>query len=308
MRSRFAWLLTAVLVVFCAVLLAIALYYRSQAPSNTADLLRYLPPSSTEVNWYIDVGVLRRAGVLDSLAGPAVGEEPDYRAFVQSTGFDYRRDLDAVIASSQGKDLFFLLRGRFDWKKLRDYATSQGGECRNGICRVPSNKPDRTVSFIEVKKNLMALAVSSDRYAARKATSKHERRAMPIPSQPIWAAAPGSALKGVDSLPAGTKLFAQAIENAERFTLAVGPEGPAYAALLDVTCRTDEEAVVLKYQFEKVTEVLRKLIARSDQAPNPRDLSGVLTSGTFHREDRRVHARWPIEKPFLDALAAGGNP
>ena len=293
---------------FCAVLIAIALYYRSQAPSNIADLLRYFPPGGAEVNWYVDVGALRRAGILDSLAGPAVNEEPDYRAFVLNTGFDYRRDLDGVLASAQGKDSYFLLRGRFDWKKLRDYVTAQGGECRNGICRVASNKPDRTLSFVEVKNNLMALAVSSDRYAARRASSKHERRAMLIPSQPIWAVAPGSALKNMDALPAGTKLFAQAIENAESFTLALGPEGPAYAALLDVTCRTDEEAVVLKYQLEKVTDVLRKLIARTDHAPNPRDLSGVLTSGTFRREDRRVHARWPIDKPFLDALAAGGNP
>jgi hypothetical protein len=51
--------------------------------------------------------------------------------------------------------------------------------------------------------------------------------------------------------------------------------------------------------------VLRKLISRTGGQPNPADLSGVLTQGSFRREGRRVIGRWPIERALLESLAGG---
>jgi hypothetical protein len=46
------------------------------------------------------------------------------------------------------------------------------------------------------------------------------------------------------------------------------------------------------------------MIEREHQKPNPVDLSGVLTSGTFRSEGRRVAGTWPIERAFIENLFA----
>ena len=83
---------------------------------------------------------------------------------------------------------------------------------------------------------------------------------------------------------------------------SLGPEGDRYEINLDVTCKTPEEAVLVKNQLEGITAFLQKLIAREKQTPNRNDLSGILTSGSFERQAEHVIARWPIEKAFLDSL------
>ena len=68
---------------------------------------------------HIDFSLLRRGGYLKNSQVPL---EPEYKQFLEGTGFDYRRDLDLVLASFSKSGNFFLARGRFDWNKLRDYA------------------------------------------------------------------------------------------------------------------------------------------------------------------------------------------
>jgi hypothetical protein len=53
--------------------------------------------------------------------------------------------------------------------------------------------------------------------------------------------------------------------------------------------------------------MLREMIAREHQTPNPRDLSGVLTSGTFNHLGTRVLGSWPLEKGFVEGLLGGGD-
>ena len=71
---------------------------------------------------------------------------------------------------------------------------------------------------------------------------------------------------------------------------------------MEVVCRDAREAGILAAQFQKLTSVLREIIAKEKQTPNPADLSGVLTAGVFRQEDVRVIGRWPIERAFLDNL------
>ena len=78
-----------------------------------------------------------------------------------------------------------------------------------------------------------------------------------------------------------------------------------FEALLDVVCATPGDAAFLQLQLEEATELLKNLIAREKKKPNPSDLSGVLTSGAFRREDRRVLGRWPIDRRFLQSLTGG---
>ena len=78
-----------------------------------------------------------------------------------------------------------------------------------------------------------------------------------------------------------------------------------FEARLVVTCRTSNDAAALVVQLQRATSLLRQMIARENQQPNPKDLSGVLTAGVFEQAGRRVLGRWPLAPIFLESLAGG---
>jgi hypothetical protein len=280
-------------------------WLRSRSGVNVEQLLAFLPEGDSVV-LKIDVSALRRSGVLDLLAGAKVAEEPEYKSFVTKTGFDYRSDLDLILAGFQKESAYYLLRGRFDWKKLSAYATGQGGVCRNSFCRVVGSTPKRNISFFPLKPDVMALAVSDDAWAASNMLSR-KKGASPFqpPGDPVWLHVPASRLRDSQNLPAGTRLFAKAMEGADRIMLSLTSQDGRFEARLDVACRTPQDASVLAFQLEGVTRLLRSLIDREKQTPNPGDLSGLLAAGSFHHQDRRVLGRWPVQREFLERLTGG---
>ncbi len=243
---------------------------------------------------------------MDMLTASGVVQEPEYRVFVDQTGFDYARDLDSALVSFGGTGTFFLLRGRFDWKNLNDYTLVQGGTCFNTFCRVEGSTAERKISYFPLRNDIMALAVSTDEWAALQMQTRRPEQDMPIPPDPVWSVIGASALKQNASLPAGTRMFASALEGAQRVVLSLGPEGDAMRLRLDVTCRNAEGAAALASQLTGVTAQLRSLILRENQQPNPRDLSGILTAGRFESNAGHVIGRWPIQRSFLESLARGG--
>ena len=114
-------------------------------------------------------------------------------------------------------------------------------------------------------------------------------------------------LKSSDSLPAGTRVFARSMEQAETITLAFAPEGQGLAARLDVRCRNDRDAADLASQLTRTTSLLREMMEREHQKPNPADLSGVLSSGAFRNEGRRVLGYWPIDRAFVQNVLGGSE-
>jgi len=90
-------------------------------------------------------------------------------------------------------------------------------------------------------------------------------------------------LRSGDNLPAGTRMFAHSLSDAESVTLAFTPEGRRMAAKLDVLCRDEIDAADAALELTRVTGVLRQMIARENQNPNPADLSGVLAGGRFSK-------------------------
>jgi hypothetical protein len=295
---------------FAAAALALAAggafwYWQSRRDLSPAGLIEHLPPAEAVV-LHIDVAALRRAGVLDLVTGSRAAEESEYKTFVTQSGFNYREHLDTVLASFANDQAYLLLRGRFDWKALEAYAVRQGGVCENGFCRMPASTPGRNISFFALRPSVMALSSGPNAWgaAAMRAAVK-TRPALPSVSKPVWLYVPGAAFRSAGGMPAGTRLFAMALEGVESALVWVGPDGAKLEAQLEATSKTEEGAVILKAQMEKVTDVLRKLISRTGGQPNPSDLSGVLTQGSFRREGRRVIGRWPIERALLESLAGG---
>ena len=269
-------------------------------------------PRSAATLLFVDVDGIRRSGILDIIAGPKsaggkVTEDADYKNFVAGTGFDYQRDLKEVAGAFRAGDSFFLLSGNFDWKRLDAYALAQGGTCRDGFCRVKSSQPGRWVSFYKVRSNAMALAFSANEFAALDVAPRPAAGGSPdqIPNAPVWVWVPAAALRGA-ALPAGTRSFTSPMENAEQILFSLGPRNGALEMDLDVQCVSAAAASDLLVKLEGATNMLRKLIEREHVQPNPNDLSGLLTSGAFRREDRKVLGMWPIRKEFLESVASGG--
>jgi hypothetical protein len=99
-------------------------------------------------------------------------------------------------------------------------------------------------------------------------------------------------------------MFAHSVEQADTVTLMLVPASERLEARLDVACRNDRDATEMAADLTRITTMLRDMIEREHQRPNPADLSGVLTSGTFHSDGRKVLGSWPIEQSFLKNLLA----
>jgi hypothetical protein len=240
------------------------------------------------------------------LAGSKVAEEPEYKVFVMKTEFDYTRDLDAVLGCFTPRAKYLMVEGRFDWNSLQGYAREQGGTCRDALCRMSGSTPQRKISFFPLRPNLMGLAVGPDDSAAVDLESTAaRRRTIEMPDAPLWISIPPALLKTGADMPPGTRIFAHTMENADDVSIAMAPSGDNFEARLNVQCRSERQAAALAAQLQSTTAMLREMIAREHQTPNPSDLSGVLTSGTFNPLGTRVLGSWPLAKGFVEGLLSG---
>ena len=303
MNPRFQLRQLVVLLLVACVLAAAGVYwYRSRKTAGPSNLVAYLPTANASVI-YIDVDALRRSGILGMLAGPKTDEDPDYRQFVDETRFDYRHDLDAVAAALRDGRTYFALRGRFQWNNLRNYAERHGGSCHNDFCVVAGSQPNRRISFYLLQRDVMAMAIGPDDFAAYQITRESGKLALAMPKEPVWALIPAGALQSMDTLPAVAKAYVPALQGAEQIVFSIGANPAQQLQLgLNVTCKDAPAATALVTQFEGTTKALRELLARQRQKPDAADLSGVLVAGSFRREERQVYGEWPIPKAFVDAI------
>ena len=308
MKNRFSpWFLVVLVATVCAATIGIATYLRSRAVERPAErLVQSAHPGA--IILHIDFDALRRAGALNAIAGNRITEEPEYKLFVQQSGFDYRQDLDSVTAAFYGGETLALARGRFQWRTLRDYVAAQQGECRNTFCRMVGSQPNRRISFFPMRSDIMALAVGNDEWAAaRLQTKRGGPPAFAVPDRPVWLYVPSSVLRQERDLPAGARLFAQAMRDSEQVMLSLGLVNLGLEASLEVTCKTPEAAALLLTQLRGVTALLRDLLAKEGKTANPRDLSGVLVGGNFRAEGRMVRGNWAVPADFLEALTGGSR-
>jgi hypothetical protein len=291
------WLLILSISALCGLLLGGVIWYRSRALSPAAMLKRL--PTDDAVVLYIDFQRLKAAGLLAIMNSVKVGEDPDYQSFVRATDFDWKQDLDTAMIAFAPRGKYMLIRGRFDWKSLKNFVLMNGGRCNNSFCKLPGSSPDKRISFFPMQSNLMAMAVSDDDVAALNMNTVSSRPATDIPAAPIWLSIPPSVVKSGQSLPPGTQMFARSLERARAVTLAIVQEKDDFAAQLKVRCSSDPEATALATDLNKITTLLREMIEREHQKPNPADLSGFLTSGTFRSEGSGVSGYWPMPRALI---------
>jgi len=280
------------------------LYYSS--PYDAARLVQCLP-SDRALHLYLNVGLLRSGGILDLLAGSQGAEEPEYKKFVEETGFNYRTDLDAVAAAFRDGDTYFAVQGRFQWNRLADYARSHQGSCQEGMCSMPATQPGKTISFALIRRDVLALAVAREKQAARVIFPGLWREPPKIPAVAIWVSAPPYVFADAKNLPAGLGPFRTQLEHARssEFTLGPSQEASKFELRMTVQCATSEDAAKMATQLTSVTDLLKKMIERDKLQPSAGDLSGVLVAGQFAAKDEQVSGTWPIERRYIESLVSG---
>jgi hypothetical protein len=301
-----AWLLLLVVAVICGGSVWGVVWYRSR-PLSLSAMMRRLPTQGSPV-LYIDVAALRQAGILQLFDGTRNSDDPDYReylSFVRKTRFDYRQDLDAVMVAFAPAGVYMLVKGRFEWNTLRAYVQSESGTCAYSLCRVPGSSETHRISFLPLQNNLMAMAVSADESAATDMTNSAGGPDPQPPTGAVWFSMPGVWLRSRPGLPEGTQMFARSVEQADAITLSFAPEGDHLAGRLVVRCRTDHEAAEISAQLILATARLREAIVREHHTPNPADLSGPLSSGSFRSEGNRVLGSWTFERVFVNSVLGG---
>jgi hypothetical protein len=249
----------------------------------------------------VDVALLRGAGFLTNSKTPL---EPEYKQFVDGTGFDYRRDLDLLVASFSGSGSYFIARGRFDWNKLRAYAASQGGSCYQQLCRVQGSTPERHISFLPLRDDVLALAVSTDDLAASRLTKTGQRVAAQLPSAPAWLSIPGAALRQTGAVPVGVRVVFSALINADRVVITLVPAAHGIEAKMDASCRSADDARVLASQLRTTTRMIKESLAANKQTQQD-DLARMLAGGSFDETERRVTGKWPLDRHIFDTLTEG---
>lgn len=277
-------------------------WYKQRADRNFSDprvLLSRFPAGDAAV-LNADFTLLRNAGLLTASKAAL---EPDYRKFLEGTGFDYRRDLDSVTAAFTTSGNYFIARGHFDWKKLRGYVAVNGGSCYQDLCRIQGSTPDRRISFLPLRDDTIALAVSTDDLAATKLTRAGEPLTGALPDGPLWISVPGVALSRSDSLPPAMGSMLSALRSTERVVITFQSSGQMLEARLEATCKTPVDAGLLASQLRLATTSLREALA--PDKINGDQLAIALTAGSFDQTDRRVIGKWPVPRDLLESLTAG---
>jgi hypothetical protein len=258
---------------------ALLLLWRREALPTAHSLLMRLPAGEGPT-LYVDVAALRRSGLLNRLAGSPDSEEPDYRHFVEATGFDYRRDLDVVLIAFRAEANYFLLSGRFAHDKLARFASSSGGSCRNGMCSLTGSAADRLISFQPLDDRTLGLAVSAQnpQAAALLAQRRPEIAGFTLPAGPAWLWLPGSGLKPRLGLPPRANAALSVLSEARQAVITISESSGSLRLDLDALCATPEAAV---------------------------RIAALLQGGSFAADHSSVRGYWPLPPHWIESLRAG---
>ena len=308
MRIRLKpWLFLILLATVVSLALLVLERARYRFVRSDSEMVAMLPQRRFTV-FFINIDLLRKGGLLALVADAKASEEADYRRFVRETGFDYSRDIHAVAGEGDDEQLFFYVRGRFDWSRLHSYATRHEGDCGREFCKVPTSTPGRWASFELVQPNVMALAIGRDPRAVQALRPNRIENPPPLPPDPVWVRVPPSVLSNPKGVPLPAQLLAMALESTDQVTFSAGldPSHPGqFQITMEAQCRNRAIADTTRRQLEIQTKMLDLELTREHQRPNPADLTGLLTAGVFQTIDKTVVGRWPLRRELLEKMKEG---
>jgi hypothetical protein len=303
-RRTTLWVTVGILALAGGAILSVVDTQRHRFGRSSIDLVKQLPPGDF-TRFYADLGALRKAGLLDPLTGASPIQEKDYEEFVRQTQFDYTRDVDALAGASDGEQFFFLVRGRFQWNKLKQYAESRGGTCRSQSCAVPTSKSGYWANLVRVQPDVAGLSISANSAAAETLRRQAPEEEAAAPANPVWVSVSRALLAKPEALPLPMRIFAISLQSADRVILSLGPatnQETAFSIELQATFPIEPTAETARKQLEIQTKMLTLGLERAHKEPNPADLTGLLAAGTFQRVRNQVIGSWPVRWELLRSL------
>jgi hypothetical protein len=313
----------ALLLVLAAGLL---FYFRShpaEPPSGPVPELLLLAPSDAESIAYVDLAALRQSPFLTQLLAlaPSPNEDPEYREFVSSTGFDYSRDLERVVIVTRGAAPATLTTaiadGKFDRAKIAAYALRTGKlekQKSADVYVVATGKPTKTVAFTFLAPGRIFLANSAELNPSDSSTAQN----LPPGQHERYLRVAGSAVILMGRVDASQENFSvfgfrsrdlkHALRDVRWFSLAARPANDRLLVALEAECISDGAARELQAAGETLRLLARLLLSdagtRKQMSPQAAALAqAILRNGEFVRSDERVAFRFEIS---AEALAAAG--
>lgn len=282
---KLALLLIGIAIIFFAVD-----RYRHRFVRSDEDLLKLLPGGDATV-FYARLDILRKAGFLNLISEGRTGDS-DYQAFLRDTRFDYRRDIDAIAGSISERGALLAVKGSFDWNRIAAYTRNHGGQ--------------KGIALVHIQPDVMAIAIGNDAALAAEIRAGQNPMQQPLPADPVWVKLAPNLLRNPSSLPVALRIFLISLQSAKSVivSLAPAPSGSsdAFEVKLDGECESAVAADTTKKQLQIDTTMLKIELAREHQQPNPADLTGLLTAGTFDTSGKDVRGEWPVRKELLKAL------
>jgi hypothetical protein len=252
--------------------------------SPAPDLLSALPPGAPSIV-YIDLLAVRSSSFYQHRPdkGPIAMPNKNYADFVQSTGFDFEKDLDRVVIASwpgvfsaEKKGTIAIADGRFDLARIRGYAMQKGKvEHQNGheVFVFPSNAPtspggSNSVTLLDDHRVAIVEGPSiGPLFAAGGGTAGNDsaiERATRLDGAAIFAISRMPPLPDKFS-PGGIQStqFLNLARSIQWITLAARPEGDNLRISLEGECTSASDA----RQLQSSLEVLRMFGAAALDGP-----------------------------------------
>ena len=329
LRKRVLWILLITAALAAAIAAAVVL--RKLAPPEPA---RLLPPADAFL--YLNLKPVRRAGVFQKM--PAVKLDPEYKQFVNATGFEFERDLDElalavhlppklVLGSAPPPETRYseVFVARFDSSRLAAYLrqVSHGVEQYGNVDVYLIPLPGRTVRVTLLGPGMVAASNNDDPGVIRGIIDRSRELALPFSGPDLlrqyykdvplfsfaWALAriapPASGeANRLFVLPGGFDLFVPS------GTVLLGSLRYVNALQLQLQAATANEADAgrLNDQLSAFLALVRELQAGPQPAETSRDVQSFLDTVRIERTGQRVNLNASVPADLLQLLAMGPPP
>ncbi|MGH9728156.1 MAG: hypothetical protein ACRD4V_06125 [Candidatus Acidiferrales bacterium] len=293
------------------------------APANSPDLVHQLPAGASAVV-FADVAALREAPIGRELSGlaPTSSQDPEYTAFVRSTGFDYWRDLDRVALALWPKDspttVLAISQGKFNEAKIERYALHNGGKViKHAVWKIyetPEANPPRTVRFVFLSSTEIVLADGPAIFMVLDATrdrldAEMSRRIAKVAAAPIYAVARTPDLAkdvGVDETHSAQ--LAHLLQSVHNISLAGLPVGQNLKVAATAECDSMLDAFQLSTALEGLVWMGRAALAdpKTQQQIGPQwpALDALLKAADISHDGHLVRLHLQITPQILRAASA----
>lgn len=314
----------------------------SLAPGHSPTLLEQLPKDAPIVA-FADLAALRASSFSTELLAlaPAPEQDPEYKAFVTQTGFDYTRDLDraaiAIWPAATHLSTVAIAEGRFDREKISQYALRSGTLTQRGVLEIyqvresfpspDSAKPtEKTIELAFFSANRIALAdgVALDAALSPGAASSSgatnadapslRKRIERVAGADFFATASLAAIPK-DALPVQLRSgqLGRVLESVRYLNLAGQPQGERLSVVVDAECDSLTSALQLSTLLEGLRWIGRAALAdpktRRQLLPQAATLFDTLLKIVqLSRQDKVVRLRLSLTPQMLGGAPTGATP